>query len=64
MNIDVLRPMFDAQLADRLQERQRFDIADGAADFDQRHIKPRVASWMQCLISSVICGITCTVAPR
>ncbi len=26
--------------------------------------KPRVASWIACLISSVMCGITCTVAPR
>ena len=35
----VLRAELDAHLADRLQERQRFDVADGAADLDQRHIE-------------------------
>lgn len=28
-----------AHLADRFQERQRFDVADGAANLDQRHIE-------------------------
>lgn len=29
-----------AHLADRFQERQRLDVADGAADLDQRHVEP------------------------
>ena len=29
---DVLRPLFAPKLADRLEERQRLDVADGAAD--------------------------------
>jgi hypothetical protein len=35
MNMALLAPDLDAHLADRLQERQRLDVADGAADLDQ-----------------------------
>ena len=31
-------PTLDAQLADRLEERQRLDVADGAADLDDEHV--------------------------
>ena len=37
-NIAPLRPELVAELADRFQERQAFDVADGAADFDQGEI--------------------------
>ena len=33
-----LRPQLVAELADRFQERQALDVADGAADLDQREI--------------------------
>ena len=55
------------QLADGFEKRQRFDVADGAADFDDHHVDGcrrgdtlRTAA----LISLVTCGITCTVLPR
>ncbi len=32
-----------AHLADRLEERQRFDVADRAADFDYHHVRATVA---------------------
>ena len=35
---DVLRADLEAQLADRLEERQRLDVADGAADLDDEHV--------------------------
>jgi hypothetical protein len=35
---DVVAAELDAHLADRFEERQRFDVADGAADFDDRHL--------------------------
>ena len=55
----------EAELADRLEERQRLDVADGAADLDdQRRRWPSAHSRMRALISSVMCGITCTVPPR
>ncbi len=64
-NIDAFRPEIVAELADRLQERQALDVADGAADLDQHEIEPRsVSRGMTSLIASVMCGITCTVAPR
>ena len=61
----VLRARLDLHLADGLEERERLDVADRAADLDDGDVdalggvaRPRA------LISSVMCGITCTVAPR
>ena len=34
----VAAPLFVAHLADGFEERQRFDIADGAADLDDHHV--------------------------
>jgi hypothetical protein len=34
---DVVASERDAKLADGFEERQRFDVADGAADFDDGH---------------------------
>ena len=65
----LLRPMLEAHLADGLEERQRLDVADRAADLDDRDVDsspsptPAPRS-MNSLISSVMCGITCTVLPR
>ena len=59
-----------AELAHRLEERQALDVADRAADLDDHHVGVRVtgpplATWrIEDLISSVMCGITCTVRPR
>ena len=54
-----------AELADRLEERQRLDVADRAADFDDHHVvSPAPGAGWRALISSVMCGITCTVEPR
>ena len=54
-----------AELTDRLEERQRLDVADRAADFDDHDVGlRRRAGASRALISSVMCGITCTVAPR
>ena len=54
-----------AQLADRLEERQALDVADGAADLDDDDVDV-VARWprMLSLISLVMCGMTWTVRPR
>ena len=62
----VLGPDLAAELADRLEERQRLDVADGAADLADHDVRGRrpAALRMRRLISSVMCGITCTVAPR
>ena len=39
MNVDrVIARQFVLELADRLEERQAFDVADGAADLDQHEI--------------------------
>ena len=35
---DVVAPELDAELADRLEERQRLDVADRAADLDHAHV--------------------------
>jgi hypothetical protein len=43
MNIAAFRGRLDAELADRLEERQRLDVADRAADLDQRDVDPCVA---------------------
>ena len=64
---DVLGPDLAPELADRLEERQRLDVADGAADLgddDVGRASPPRARRMRALISFVMCGITCTVAPR
>ena len=55
-----------ADLAGGLEERQRLDVADGAAhlgdhDVDRRR---RPMARMRSLISLVMCGITWTVSPR
>jgi hypothetical protein len=39
MNSARVVPKFAAQLAARLQEGLRLDVADGAADLDQRHVE-------------------------
>ena len=63
---DVLRADFEDELADGFEERQALDVAGGAADFgdDDVHFLPSATSRMRALISSVTCGITCTVLPR
>ena len=44
MNVDrVIARQFVLELADRLEERQAFDVADGAADLDQHEIVVVVA---------------------
>ena len=68
-NIARSRPQLVAELADRLQERQALDVADRAADLDQHEIRGRpcassASRVIASLIASVMCGITCTVAPR
>ena len=40
-NRRVVAALFVAHLADGFQERQRFDIAHGAADFDDHHVHVR-----------------------
>ena len=54
-----------AELSNRLEERQRLDVADRAADLDDHDVglRRRGGGW-RALISSVMCGMTCTVAPR
>jgi hypothetical protein len=54
---------FDPQLADRFEERQRFDVADRAANFDQGDVVAR-SRFLSRTLESVMCGMTCTVAPR
>ena len=65
-----------AHLADRLEERQRLDVAHRAADLDDDHavlrqaaaatlpVPSRATRSMRSLISLVMCGMTCTVPPR
>ena len=62
----VLAADLVAELADRLEERQRLDVADGAADLDDHDVVLGLESGRRIarLISSVMCGMTCTVAPR
>jgi hypothetical protein len=40
----VLAPHVEAELADRLEERQRLDVADGAADLDDHDVVPSSAA--------------------
>ena len=62
----VLRADLAPELADRLEERQRLDVADRAADLADHDVGRRRdrARADARLISFVMCGITCTVAPR
>ena len=56
-----------ADLARRLDERLRLDVADRAADLGDDDVGLRLSSAcrrMRRLISSVMCGMTCTVSPR
>ena len=66
---ELFGPIAQAHLAHRFEEGQRLDVADRAADLDDRDVDivvvpmpaPRLMnSW----ISLVTCGITCTVLPR
>jgi hypothetical protein len=52
------------ELADRLDEGERFDVADGAADLADEEIEAVESARAKALISLVTCGITWTVAPR
>ena len=62
---DVLAAAVPAELADGFEERQALDVADRAADLaDERRRSPRRRRGCGALISSVMCGITCTVPPR
>ena len=55
-----------AHLADGFQEGQRLDVADGAADLHDDHVRApsRATRPMRSLISLVMCGMTWTVPPR
>ena len=54
-----------AELPDRLEERQDLDVADGAADLGDHDVDVVVGvARGRRLISSVMCGMTCTVLPR
>ena len=59
-------PEVGVELADRLEERQRLDVADGAADLGDHEVDRLGLGDDQdpFLISSVMWGITWTVAPR
>ena len=61
---DIVAADLDAALPYRLEKRQRFDVADSAADLDNGNFRVRGPAAICCLISSVIWGITCTVPPR
>jgi hypothetical protein len=39
VGLDVMASELDPHLADGLEERQRFDVADRAADFDHAHVR-------------------------
>ena len=61
------RPTSCAELPHGLEEGQALDVADRAADLADHHVRsPSARSRAGCaaLISSVMCGITCTVRPR
>jgi hypothetical protein len=61
---DVFMPPVGAELADRLEKRQRFDIADGAADLDDGDVDS--LGIFQDLELDLVgdVGMTCTVPPR
>jgi hypothetical protein len=61
----VARQLLVPELADRLDERQRFDVADGAADLDDQEVEVGLeVGRMNSLIALVTWGTTWTVAPR
>ena len=64
----VLAAELVAHLAGRLDERLRLDVADGAADLGDDDVglaaSRSACRRMRRLISSVMCGMTCTVSPR
>ena len=63
-----------AHLAGRLEERQRLDVADRAADLGDDDVgrvgvarppgEPAACARIRSLSSFVMCGMTCTVSPR
>ena len=61
----VLAADVEGELADRLQERQALDVADGPADLGDHdvHVVGRQADGSPSLISSVTWGMTWTVFP-
>ena len=64
---DIVAADVLAHLANGLQERQRFDIADRAADLDDDDIGAGgLRDQRRCgaLISLVMCGMTWIVPPR
>ena len=62
---DVVAAGFLAELPDRLEEREDLDVADRAADLGDDDVDVVGGDpWMRRLISSVMCGMTCTVLPR
>ena len=63
---DVVAADVLAELPDRLEEREDLDVADGAADLGDHDVdvSSAASARMRSLISSVMCGITCTVSPR
>jgi hypothetical protein len=62
----VAAPDVHGELADGLQERQRLDVADGPPISVMTTSTSAVSPMrrIRCLISSVMCGTTCTVPPR
>ena len=62
---DAIAPELEAELADRLEERQALDVADGAADLAEHEVDVvDYRARMHSLIMSVTCGTTWTVPPR
>jgi hypothetical protein len=64
MKIAFCATDFVAELTDCFEERQRLDVADRAADLHDHHVAAGATRFMCALISSVTCGMTCTVLPR
>ena len=62
----VLGTDFAAELPDRLEERQRLDVAHSPADLADHNVRwgGIALARIRDLISFVMCGITWTVAPR
>ncbi len=62
---DVVAADVLAELAQRLEEREDLDVADGAADLGDDDVDVLGGETVdRLLISSVMCGMTCTVLPR
>ena len=62
----ILRADFEDELPDRFQKRQTLDVAGGAADLGNDDVVFAFSeiSRIRSLITSVTCGMTCTVLPR